>query len=182
MNILSAIKLNSKSVNEIMVVLGGVVLLFAASQVEIPLRPVPITLQTVAVMLIGLTYSPRRAVEAHLIWLGLGAMGFPAFAGFAGGMNVLAGPTAGYLIGFVVSAFLVATLKEKLSLKRWLSDFLLCLMGTVIVFTFGILWLSQLIGFSNAMMHGVVPFILPGLIKAGLLCTGLQILRSYKQK
>ena len=66
MEILSTIKSKSKSLNEIMVVLGGVILLFAASQVEIPLQPVPITLQTVAVMLIGLTYSPRRAVESHL--------------------------------------------------------------------------------------------------------------------
>jgi biotin transport system substrate-specific component len=181
MNVLSMIKSKSKSLNEIMVVLGGVALLFAASQVEIPLKPVPITLQTVAVMLIGLTYSPRRAVESHLIWIGLGAIGFPVFSGFAGGISVLVGPTAGYLVGFIAAAFLMTTLKEKLALKGWLFDLLLCLIGTVTVFIFGVLWLSQLIGFSNALMHGVVPFILPGLVKAGLLCTGLQILRHLKQ-
>ena len=181
MEILSTIKSKSKSLNEIMVVLGGVILLFAASQVEIPLQPVPITLQTVAVMLIGLTYSPRRAVESHLIWIGLGAIGFPVFAEFSGGINVLLGSTAGYFMGFVFSAFLMATLKEKLSLKGWFYDALLCLMGTVIVFAFGVLWLSQLIGFSNALVHGVLPFILPGAVKAGLLCTGLQILRHYRR-
>lgn len=180
MEILSAIKSKSKSLNEIMVVLGGVILLFAASQVEIPLKPVPITLQTVAVMLIGLTYTPRRAVESLLLWIGLGAIGFPMFCGFSGGAHILVGPTAGYILGFVVSTYLMATLKEKVSLKGWRSDVLLSLMGTVIVYTFGVLWLSQLIGFSNALVHGALPFILPGIVKAGLLCTGLQILRHFR--
>jgi biotin transport system substrate-specific component len=167
--------------NEILVVLGGVLLLFAASQVEIPLKPVPITLQTVAVMLIGLTYTPRRAVEAHLIWLGLGAAGLPVFAGFAGGIACFSGPTLGYLVGFVVSSYVMATMKEKYALNTWISDAGLCILGTLIVYTLGVIWLSQLIGFSNAIMHGVVPFILPGLVKAGLLCTSLQILRHYRR-
>ena len=165
-----------------MVVGGGVILLFAASQVEIPLEPISITLQTVAVMLLGLTYSPRRALAAHLVWIGLGGMGFPMFYGFSGGLDILVGPTAGYIMGFVVSTYLMATLKEKLALKGWFFDALLCLMGTIIIFIFGVIWLSYLIGFSNALIHGVLPFILPGLVKAGLLCTGLQILRSYRRQ
>jgi biotin transport system substrate-specific component len=182
MEILSAIKQKSKSLNDIMVVLGGVILLFAASQIEIPLHPVPITLQTVAVMLIGLTYSPRRAVESLLLWIGLGVLGFPIFSGFSGGAHILVGPTAGYIAGFIMATYLMATLKEKLSLNSWVYDVLLCLMGTVIVFTCGVLWLSQLIGFSNALVHGLLPFILPGIVKAGLLCTGLQILRHFRHR
>lgn len=181
MEILSTIKSKSSLLNEVMVVLGGVILLFAASQVEIPLKPVPMTLQTVAVMLIGLTYTPRRAVVSHLMWIGLGAMGWPVFSGFSAGANILVGPTAGYITGFVVAVYCMATLKERLSLNSWISDLLLCLLGTVIVFTLGIIWLSMLIGFSNALLHGLLPFILPGIIKAGLLCSGLQILRHYKQ-
>ncbi|MBA3814678.1 MAG: biotin transporter BioY [Alphaproteobacteria bacterium] len=182
MDFLSTIKSKARGLPEILVVLGGVALLFAASQAEIPLKPVPITLQTVAVMLIGLTYTPRRAVESHLMWIGLGAVGLPVFSGFAGGLPHLAGPTAGYMGGFVIAAFLMATFKKKLPLKNWFSDFLLCVMGTAIVITCGVLWLSQLIGFSSAVTHGIVPFILPGVVKAGLLCTGLQILLIYKQK
>ena len=166
---------------ELMVVLGGVLLLFAASQVEVPLKPVPITLQTVAVMLIGLTYTPRRALESHLIWLGLGAVGVPVLSGFAGGLAYFTGPTAGYMAGFVVSSFLMATIKEKFSLNSWLSDALLCLMGTSIVFLLGAGWLSQLIGVEGAFVSGVLPFILPGLVKAGLLCTALQILRHCRR-
>lgn len=178
---LSTIKSKSTVLNELMVIMGGVVLLFAASQVEIPLKPVPITLQSVAVMLIGLTYTPRRALESLLIWLGLATAGLPVLSGFAGGLTHFTGPTLGYLVGFVISAYLMATLKEKFSLNSWMSDALLCGIGTVILFSTGVIWLSYLIGFPNAVMSGVVPFILPGIVKAALLCTALQILRHYKR-
>lgn len=182
MELLARFQSKYKSLNDVMAVIGGVVLLFAASQVEIPLEPISITLQTVAVMLIGLTYSPRRALETHLLWIGFGGMGLPMFYGFSGGMDILVGPTAGYIVGFVISTYLMATLKEKMLLKGWFSDALLCLMGTFIIFTFGVIWLSYLIGFPNALIHGVLPFILPGLVKAGLLCTSLQILRFYRRQ
>lgn len=181
MKFLSDIKSKTHIWRELIVPLGGALLLFAASQVEIPLKPVPITLQTVAVMLIGLTYTPRRAVESHLIWLGLGAAGFPVFSGFAGGFLHLMGPTAGYMAGFVMAVFLMATFREKFSLNSWISDVLLCLMGTLIIFSAGVAWLSQLMGIEQAFIHGVLPFIIPGLVKAGLLCTALQILRHCRQ-
>lgn len=181
MDILSTLKTKSSVLQEILLTLGGVALLFAASQIEIPLKPVPINLQTVAVMLMGLTYTPRRALESHLIWLGLAAAGAPVLSGFAGGLSYFAGPTLGYLMGFVVSSYLMATLKEKLSLNSWKSDVILCFMGTLVVFTLGVGWLSYLIGFSNALMHGLLPFIIPGIIKAGLLCTTLQIVRHYRR-
>ena len=74
MNFFTDAKTKSSLWAELLVVFGGVALLYAASQIEIPLHPVPITLQTVAVMLIGLTYTPRRAVESHLLWIGLGSI------------------------------------------------------------------------------------------------------------
>ena len=181
MKVLSTIQSKSSVWNEIMIVFGGVVLLFAASQIEIPLQPVPITLQTVAVMLIGLTYTPRRVLESLLIWLGFAAAGFPVLTGFNGGFAYLTGSTFGYLVGFVMSAYVMATLKKTFSLGSWLSDVFLCLLGTGIVFSLGVAWLSYLIGFEKALMSGVLPFILPGLVKAGLLCTALQILRHYQR-
>lgn len=181
MEFLSAIASKSKAFNELLVVLGGVMLLFAASQIEINIKPVPINLQTVAVMLIGLTYTPRRALESHLIWLGLGAVGLPVFSGFGGGLIHLTGPTLGYLLGFAISSYVMATIKQKYAYNSWISDALLCLLGTIIVFCCGVTWLSHFIGFSNGIMHGIVPFILPGFVKAGLLCASLQILRHYKR-
>lgn len=181
MNILSTIKSKSTIGNELMVVLGGVLLLFAASQIAIPLKPVPITLQSVAVMLIGLTYSPKRALESILLWYGLIAVGFPLLAGFVGGIDRFVGPAGGYLAGFALAAYLMAFLKEKYSLNSWISDALLTLMGTVILYVLGVAWLTYLIGFENALISGLLPFILPGIVKGGLLCVGLQIVRHYRR-
>ncbi len=167
--------------NELLIVFGGAALLCATSQIEIPLQPVPVTLQTVAVMLIGLTYSPRRAVEAIGLWIALAAAGLPVLAEFSGGLVKLMGPTGGYIAGFVIAVYLMATLKQKFSLNSWQSDVLLTLLGTLIVFTTGVLWLSHLIGWSNAFYHGIAPFILPGIVKGGLLCTALQILRHARR-
>ncbi|MBY0502230.1 MAG: biotin transporter BioY [Alphaproteobacteria bacterium] len=180
MQVLSAIRLKSTLWNELLVVFGGVLLLFAASQIEIPLEPVPITLQTVAVMLIGLTYSSRHALESILLWYGLIAIGFPLLAGFKGGIGYFAGPTGGYLVGFALSAYLMAFFRERFSLNSWISDALLCLIGTLLLYTLGVAWLAALIGFSDAIAYGVMPFILPGVIKGALLCTVLQLVRQYR--
>jgi biotin transport system substrate-specific component len=167
----------TKGWQDILLTIGGVLLLFATSQVEIPMKPVPITLQTVGVMLIGLTYPVRLAVLSHLTWLGLAAIGLPVLSGFAGGVHHLIGNTAGYMVGFVVAVYIMATLKEKYHLKSFTSDALLCLLGTTVIFILGILWLAHLIGFNNAIMYGLIPFILPGLLKAGVLCAALQMIR-----
>lgn len=167
--------------SELLVIFGGTALLCAASQIEIPLEPVPVTLQTVAVMLIGLTYSPRRAVEVIGLWIALAAAGFPVLAQFSGGIPPLIGPTGGYIAGFVLAVYCMATLKQKFSLKSWKADVLLTLLGTCIVYLTGFLWLSHFIGPSNALHYGIVPFILPGFIKGGLLCTALQILRHARR-
>lgn len=183
MEFLSSIKEKSKAWHELLVVLGGVVLLFASSQIQIPLKPVPITMHTVAVMLIGLTYKPRQALETILVWLGLAAIGCPVLSGFSGGIARFVGPTAGYLLGFVIAVYLMALLKEKFSLNHWISDALLCLMGTLLLYVSGVVWLTHLMGdFKTAFMVGVWPFILPGVIKAGVLCSALQIVRHYKKR
>jgi len=181
MNFFADAKSKNNFWTELLVVFGGVALLYAASQIEIPLHPVPITLQTVAVMLIGLTYTPRRAVESHLLWIGLGSIGFPVFAGGGAGFVKVMGPTGGYMAGFVLATYFMAKLKEKYALNSWKSDALLTVMGTLIVYTCGVMGLSLLIGFKGAIVSGLLPFILPGVVKAGLLCTALQILRHYRR-
>lgn len=166
---------------ELFVVFGGAALLCATSQIEIPLQPVPVTLQTVAVMLIGLTYSPRRAVEAISLWIALAAAGMPVLAEFSGGISKLIGPTGGYIVGFIPAVYLMTTLKQKFALNSWQSDALLTLLGTLIIFITGVTWLSHLIGGTNAFYYGVLPFVLPGFVKGGLLCTALQILRHARR-
>lgn len=182
MKVLVGSQLHKNILTELLTVVGGALLLFAASQIEIPLYPVPITLQTVAVMLIGLTYSPRRALEAHLLWLAAVAVGLPVLSEFRGGLHCLVSPTAGYLVGFVLAAYCMASLKKRFSLDSWKADAGLTALGTCLVFASGVLWLSYLIGAEKAFLYGVLPFIFPGVVKAGLLCTALQIARSVRHK
>ncbi|OJX09345.1 MAG: hypothetical protein BGO77_04750 [Caedibacter sp. 37-49] len=155
----------------------GVILLFACSQIHIPLKPVPITLQTVAIMLIGLTYKPRQAFEIVLAYLLLGATGVPVFSEFSGGYAYLLGPTGGYFAGFLVAAPLTAWIFSKITHKTWGIIFASCAVGQTIIYSLGVIWLTKFIGFEAAIQSGVVPFILPGVVKTILLASIVKALK-----
>lgn len=158
--------LNEKTKIETIKIALGVLVLFACSQIAIPLEPVPITFQTVAVMLIGLLYSKREGLSAVLVYLALGAAGLPMFQGFDGGFSHFYGTTAGYLFGFIASVYVMAWLREKFILQSFAGILLNCVIGTLIVFIFGISWLAALIGFKDSITFGLIPFVIPGAIKA----------------
>ncbi|HVV68744.1 MAG TPA: biotin transporter BioY [Gammaproteobacteria bacterium] len=162
--------------------LWGAFLLFLCSQVSIPLQPVPITLQTVGVMLVGITFPRKIAVQAVLSYLALGAIGVPVFADFSGGLAVFIGPTAGYLVGFLFAILVMSTIaaKQKNSRNLW-SMFGNCCIGTCVVFLFGILGLLPFMNLNHAVQVGLIPFILPGLIKIVLLTICLKFLKPRQQ-
>lgn len=160
----------------------GIAMLFAGSQIQIPLRPVPITLQTLSVLLIGLTYTPYLTSVTMGTWIAMGAIGLPVFSGFSGGINVLIGPRGGYILGFFLAAWAMSLLQQKISLKSFYVDFFLCVIGTVIIYTFGLLWLGNFIGFTPAIQLGLLPFVLPGLVKSILLSGCLHTIRGYTKK
>lgn len=175
---LTAFQTKSILWTDLMMVIGGALLLFACSQIRIPLHPIPITLQTVAVMIVGLTYSPRRVLETYGLWLGLAALGVPVLSGLSGGYGVLMGPSAGYFVGFVLASYSMAFLKKQLALNSWKGDLMLVLWGSFCVFFCGVSWLAHAIGWHDAFVYGLYPFILPGIVKAGVLCTALQVVRQ----
>lgn len=158
--------LSSTIAKETLLVLGGVLLIALFSQISIPLQPVPVTLQTVGVLLIGLTYAPRPALVSMLTYLGLGAMGLPIFANMSAGAHLLVGPTAGFLAAFPVVAYGVAFLRERFNVSSKWGLLGLCVLGQAVFFVFGVSWLSHLMGFMPAIMGGFMPFILPGIAKA----------------
>lgn len=160
----------------------GVMLLFACSQIQIPLKPVPITLQTLAVMLIGLTYRPRQAFEAVFAYLLLGAIGAPVFSGFSGGYANLFGPTGGFLAGFLVAAPLAAWIFSKFDQKSWGPIFASCAIGQASIYVLGVTWLAKFVGFESALKAGVLPFILPGLAKIFILASLIRAIRGTFQK
>jgi biotin transport system substrate-specific component len=165
---------------EVLVVGFGVVLLFACAQVSIPLHPVPISLQTVGVMLLALTYSKINALRSLLLYIGLGALGLPVFAGFHSGISVVLGTSGGYILGFVVCIYVMNLVKDFFKADSWVGIFINCLVGTVVIYTFGLIWLSLYVGFEKAIQVGLLPFILPGIIKATLLTTLLKGIGNVK--
>jgi biotin transport system substrate-specific component len=148
-------------------VLSGFFLMFASAQISIPLGHVPITLQTVAVMLIGLTYSLPEGIATLLAYIVAGSMGLPIFSNFSYGIG---GPTTGYIIGFIPAIYFM----NKFRVKSFLSIVSACFIGTVTIYTCGIAWLSTLIGFTPAITHGLVPFIIPGIAKGLILSASLK--------
>lgn len=151
--------------NELVQILIGVGLLACSAQISIPLQPVPITMQSVAVLLIGLFYKQSTAVKTVLSYLGMGALGFPVFANFAGSIAHFVTPTAGYLFGFVACVAIMAAFREKIAHDTFVTQLIACTLGTIAIFAFGISWLALFVGMSKAFYIGFVPFIIPGIIK-----------------
>ncbi|WP_343312750.1 biotin transporter BioY [Brucella sp. BE17] len=154
----------------------GILLLAISSQITVPMIPVPITLQTLVVPLIGALYGWRLGTATVLAWLGEAMLGLPVLAGGMGGIHHFAGPTAGYLAAFPIIAALTGYLAERgwngrnvaLAFVSFLAANLLCL-------ALGALWLSSSIGIEKAVAFGVVPFIIGAFIKSAL---GAAILKA----
>ena len=154
----------------------GTLVLAVSSQIEVPMIPVPITLQTLIVPLIGALYGWRLGMATVLAWLGEAMMGLPVLAGGAGGIAYFAGPTAGYLVSFPIIAALTGYLAE----RGWNGNrvglaFISFLAANVICLALGAVWLSGLIGVEKAVAFGVTPFLIGALIKSAL---GAAVLKA----
>lgn len=150
---------DSVLLNLLLIILGSVVLALA-SQISIPWQPVPFTLQSTIVALLGLALGARRAVSIVTLYLLEGALGLPVFAGFTFGLPILLGTTAGYLIGFLPAAFIAGWLMEKGFAKNIVSTFMAGLISVSVIFICGVLHLQALIGFKQAILFGVKPFLI----------------------
>jgi biotin transport system substrate-specific component len=137
--------------------------------VRLPGTPVPVTVQTLFVVLAGITLGPRDGFYAMLAYLLLGASGAPVFAGFAFGPVHLVGPTAGYLIAFPAAAAVAGSLHAVLGGTR-IAAFTGALTGSTLILASGALYLSLLFGVSlaQAAVIGIAPFALAELVKAGI--------------
>ena len=152
----------------------GSLLLAASSKMQVPLMPVPMTLQTMVLLVMSMLIGWRASLGATLLYVFEGLIGFPVFAKmngfvFGGGIDYLSKATGGYIVGFVFASTLVGFLSEKNWDKSIILTFCAMLLGTIIIYIFGVFWLSYILNdFYKAILGGFLPFIFTDLLKISL--------------
>ena len=154
----------------IILVALGTALLALSAKVNLPLPYVPMTLQTLVVLVIGAAYGWRFGTMTILAYLAVGAIGLPVFAGPVGGLAPLTGPTAGYLYGFVAAALVAGWLSERGWDRSVLLLFVAMGLGHIIILAAGFGWLAfgRKLGVEKAWLVGVAPFLAAALVKNAL--------------
>ncbi|MDO7881946.1 biotin transporter BioY [Salinibacterium soli] len=169
-------KVFSRSIaTDLVLIAAGAALTAVAAQIAVPLWPVPITGQTLAVLLVGVFLGATRGAASLALYAVLGIVGLPVFSDASSGWHVVAGPTGGYIIGFVFAAAFTGWLAQREWDRKPVWAFLAFLVGSVIPFAFGLPWLAAALGnlgldnsLGAVLQSGLYPFILGGVIKAAL--------------
>jgi biotin transporter BioY len=151
-------------------IIGGSLLIALGAQAAIPIGPVPITMQTFAVLFVGALLGSWRGALSVLAYLTEGVMGLPFFAGGAAGAAYLAGPTGGYLIGFVFAALAAGFLTERGWDRRVGTTVAAMILGSAVFYVFGLAGLALLPGWDSekVLRFGLYPFIPGDLAKIAL--------------
>ncbi|WP_045173352.1 biotin transporter BioY [Anaerocellum danielii] len=155
----------------------------ACSQISIPIGPVPFTLQVLAIFLASLILPPKFAFLSLLVYDLLGAVGVPVFAGFTGGLSKFVGPTGGYLMAFPIAAFVTSYINAKKPIKNEAANASVALiLGLAIIYVFGFLYLSWAANMTlkKAFAAGVLPFIIPDIIKLAIAYLIVRAVKSRK--
>jgi biotin transport system substrate-specific component len=141
---------------------AGSLLLWASAKVQVPFYPVPMTMQTAVVFLLGIAYGPRLAAATVLLYIAEGAVGLPVFAGTPErgiGLPYILGPTGGYIASWPLAAAITGYVAGRS--RHWLAIGLAVLAATAVIYLLGAAWLATFVGIEKALALGVAPF-LPG--------------------
>lgn len=157
----------------------GSVYLALMSQVAIMLNPVPVTLQTFAVLTLAVAGGYRLAISSVIMYLTQGALGLPVFAGGTFGLAILFGPTGGYLLGFIVYAFFYGLIKN----KNLIQSVALVILAEALLFACGLAWLGLYVGYNtNLLALGFYPFVVSNLVKGFVGLGGYTLVKSVISK
>ena len=178
MEAIKKIEIN-KIIKIILIALAGTVLLTISAKIKIPFYPVPMTMQTFVVLFLGIVLGPKIGLLTISLYLFEGIFGLPVFAGTPEkgiGLVYFAGPTMGYLIGFLIAAYFAGTFKYN---KGLINTFLKLIFSVSFIYLFGLLWLGFLIGWDKPIFKlGAEPFLLAELFKMLI----LTIIAGYLNK
>ncbi|MET4780278.1 biotin transporter BioY [Glaciihabitans sp. UYNi722] len=154
-------------------VVAGAALTAIAAQLAVPLWPVPVTGQTLAVLVVGSTLGAVRGSLSMLLYAVLGIVGLPVFSDGSHGLGVVAGPTGGYIIGFIFAAALTGWLAQRSWDHKIFGAIAAFAAGTLVTFAIGLPWLAFTLGLNleQTLEGGLYPFIIGGAVKA-LLAAG----------
>ena len=162
---------------QLLAVIAGIAVLAISAHIKIPFYPVPVTMQTLAVLAIGMTYGTRLGGATVLGYLGAGAAGAPVFAGGAG-IAYMMGPTGGYLLGFFVAAIVLGALAERGWTRSMITTAAAMVLGNAIIYLLGVSWLANLIGSAKAFEFGLLPFLYGDALKLVIAAVGVPFLWS----
>ncbi|MGQ8821453.1 biotin transporter BioY [Bibersteinia trehalosi] len=156
----------------------GANLIAIFAQIAVPMYPVPITGQTLALTVVGFALGRKAGTAAVLMYLFEGAIGLPVFANGGAGVQALFGPSGGYLWGYIPTAYVLGYFSDKGVLSSFWKSVAVALLASVITFAFGLAQLSFFVPEGKVLELGLYPFILGGVIKAAL--ASLLVSPSYK--
>jgi biotin transporter BioY len=159
------------AIYDFLMVIGGSLLigLFARIAVQLPFSPVPVSGQTLAVLLTGALLGRKRGSISVLTYIAEGISGLPVFALGRSGWAVLAGPSGGYLVGFVAAAYITGLLAEKGWDRRFSLTVFSMLIGNAVIYAFGLLWIACLAGVSKTVLAvGLYPFVVGDVLKIAI--------------
>ncbi|MCD7060469.1 biotin transporter BioY [Pelagibacterium xiamenense] len=167
---------------QIAAVIAGTLVLTLSSYISVPMYPVPVTMQTYAILMVAALYGWRLGALTVLAWLGQAALGMPVLAGGSGGLPAFAGPTAGYIFSWPLITAFVGWLAERgWNGRRPVLAFAAMVAAGTFCLAMGTAWLAGFIGVDKAIEVGFLPFIPGDVLKAALGAATLMLL-SRKAK
>ncbi len=149
----------------VLLALVGSLLVALSAQVQVPMYPVPMTMQPFAVIVIGAAYGARLGFATMLLYIAEGAIGLPVFAGMKGGVAILVGPTGGYIVGFALAAGVVGWLAQRGWDRNVFATAAAMAIGMIVLYAPGVAWLASLIGVQKAIAAGLLPFLVGDAVK-----------------
>jgi biotin transport system substrate-specific component len=165
---------------------AGSLLLIVSAKFQVPFYPVPMTLQPLVVLLLGVVLGSRLGAATVLLYLAQGAAGLPVFAGTPEkgvGLAYMVGPTGGYLLGFALAAYVTGWLAERGFDRTRLGTALAMSLGMVVIYSLGLLWLGVFVGYNANLLHlGLTPFVLGDVLKIALATLSVPMLWSFLKR